>query len=168
MYRGTPSPIFDVPEFPTLRRVKPLPKRRRTSAGTGNENMPPTSVSALAAQGATALLQQGAAAAFLQQQQHQQPLDVLGPNATAEELLAHADTLSARMALQSYYMPILGGVQNFLAGAAAATVAATGLVAMATVTAAITTIIPPRRRRRLQRPSLLSLGQEGMDNCRFR
>ncbi|KAF8524167.1 hypothetical protein JB92DRAFT_3253786 [Gautieria morchelliformis] len=30
MYRGT-SPIFDVPEFPPLRRVKPLPKRRRTS-----------------------------------------------------------------------------------------------------------------------------------------
>ncbi|KAF8579916.1 hypothetical protein K439DRAFT_1358404 [Ramaria rubella] len=30
MYRG-PSPIFDVPEFPPLRRVKPLPKRRRTS-----------------------------------------------------------------------------------------------------------------------------------------
>lgn len=30
MYRGS-SPIFDVPEFPPLRRVKPLPKRRRTS-----------------------------------------------------------------------------------------------------------------------------------------
>ncbi|GJJ11448.1 hypothetical protein Clacol_005681 [Clathrus columnatus] len=30
MYQG-PSPIFDVPEFPPLRRVKPLPKRRRTS-----------------------------------------------------------------------------------------------------------------------------------------
>lgn len=26
------SPLFDVPEFPALRRVKPLPKRRRTSA----------------------------------------------------------------------------------------------------------------------------------------
>ncbi|KAF8159853.1 hypothetical protein B0H34DRAFT_655742 [Crassisporium funariophilum] len=93
MYRGTPSPIFDVPEFPALRRVKPLPKRRRTMAGHD------TTLT-------LALL-------------HQQPLDILGPNATAEELLAHADTLSARMALQSYYMPILGGVQSFLAGAAA-------------------------------------------------
>ncbi|KAJ7846274.1 hypothetical protein B0H13DRAFT_2408432 [Mycena leptocephala] len=33
MNRG-PSPIFDVPEFPTLRRVKPLPKRRRTAEAT--------------------------------------------------------------------------------------------------------------------------------------
>jgi hypothetical protein len=38
---------------------------------------------------------------------------------TAEELLAHADTLSARMALQSYYMPMLGSVHEFLAAAAA-------------------------------------------------
>ncbi|KAJ3825721.1 hypothetical protein F5880DRAFT_1477756 [Lentinula raphanica] len=32
MYRNVSSPIFDAPEFPTLRRVKPLPKRRRTSS----------------------------------------------------------------------------------------------------------------------------------------
>ncbi|KAJ3729934.1 hypothetical protein DFJ43DRAFT_1000625 [Lentinula guzmanii] len=32
MYRNVSSPIFDVPEFPTLRRVKPLPKSRRTSS----------------------------------------------------------------------------------------------------------------------------------------
>ncbi|KAF8730349.1 hypothetical protein AX14_005615, partial [Amanita brunnescens Koide BX004] len=31
MYAGS-SPIFNVPEITTLRRVKPLPKRRRTSA----------------------------------------------------------------------------------------------------------------------------------------
>ena len=31
MYRGSTSPIFDAPEFAPLRRVKPLPKRRRTS-----------------------------------------------------------------------------------------------------------------------------------------
>jgi hypothetical protein len=37
-----------------------------------------------------------------------------GPDATAEELLAHAEQLSAQMALQSYYMPILGGVQDLL------------------------------------------------------
>lgn len=36
-----------------------------------------------------------------------------------EELLARADSLSARMALQSYYMPMLGSVQEFLAAAAA-------------------------------------------------
>lgn len=30
MYRG-PSPVFDAPEFQPLRRLKPLPKRRRTS-----------------------------------------------------------------------------------------------------------------------------------------
>ena len=56
------------------------------------------------------------------------PLPGLPPDAgacgesttTAEELLAHADTLSARMALQSYYMPMLGSVHEFLAAAAAA------------------------------------------------
>lgn len=122
MYRGTPSPIFDVPEIPTLRRVKPLPKRRRTTRAADLVHQEETlslSSPALVAQSAQALLQQSAAAASLLHQQQQQPLDVLGPNATAEELLAHADTLSARMALQSYYMPILGGVQSFLAGAAA-------------------------------------------------
>ncbi|KAJ3875277.1 hypothetical protein F5051DRAFT_334142 [Lentinula edodes] len=82
MCRNVSSPIFDVPEFPTLRRVKPLPKRRRTSAThfsvldsvtTNNidSGLPPI------------------------------PLSLPGPDATAEELLAHAD------ALQSYYFPIL-------------------------------------------------------------
>jgi hypothetical protein len=40
-------------------------------------------------------------------------LQLPGPDATAEELLAHAETLSARMALQSYY--IRGAVPDFLA-----------------------------------------------------
>ncbi|TCD71798.1 hypothetical protein EIP91_003141 [Steccherinum ochraceum] len=79
MYRA-PSPIFDVPELPALRRVKPLPKRRRTL-----DNTPPEDVDRSSSP---------------------------GPDATAEELIAHADTLSAQMALQSYYMPILGGVQE--------------------------------------------------------
>ncbi|THH32478.1 hypothetical protein EUX98_g1747 [Antrodiella citrinella] len=81
MYRA-PSPIFDVPEFPTLRRVKPLPKRRRTleTPPSDDADNPPSAV--------------------------------LGPDATAEELIAHADTLSAQMAMQSYYMPILGGVRD--------------------------------------------------------
>ncbi|KAJ3931241.1 MAG: hypothetical protein NXY57DRAFT_896516 [Lentinula lateritia] len=74
MCRNVSSPIFDVPEFPTLRRVKPLPKRRRTSSthlSVLDSGLPPI------------------------------PLSLPGPDATAEELLAHAD------ALQSYYFPIL-------------------------------------------------------------
>ena len=94
MYRGG-SPVFDVPEFPTLRRVKPLPKRRKTSGSPTASDATSNNASAAAA-----------------------ALDILSPDATAEELLAHAETLSARMALQSYYVPILGGVQDFLAGAA--------------------------------------------------
>jgi hypothetical protein len=39
-------------------------------------------------------------------------LQLPGPDASAEELLAHAETLSARMALQSYYMA--GGIPDFL------------------------------------------------------
>lgn len=78
---SAPSPIFDVPEFPTLRRVKPLPKRRRTLD--------------------TAPLEEA-----------DDPPALLTPDAIAEELIAQADTLSAQMALQSYYMPILGGVQE--------------------------------------------------------
>ncbi|KAJ4470179.1 hypothetical protein J3R30DRAFT_3301707 [Lentinula aciculospora] len=74
MYRNVSSPIFDIPEFPPLRRVKPLPKRRRTSSphiSILNPGLPPI------------------------------PLSLPGPDATAKELLAHAD------ALQSYYLPIL-------------------------------------------------------------
>ncbi|KAJ3905903.1 hypothetical protein F5879DRAFT_798619 [Lentinula edodes] len=74
MCRNVSSPIFDVPEFPTLRRVKPLPKRRRTSSthfSVLDSSLPPI------------------------------PLSLPGPDATAEELLAHAD------APQSYYFPIL-------------------------------------------------------------
>ncbi|TFK69309.1 hypothetical protein BDN72DRAFT_619552 [Pluteus cervinus] len=36
MYRAA-SPIFDVHEFPSLRHVKPLPKRRRTSSGSQSD-----------------------------------------------------------------------------------------------------------------------------------
>jgi hypothetical protein len=89
MYRGS-SPIFDVPKFPTLRRVKPLPKRRRTSNShvlSGVSNMSSLTVPTL-------------------------PQD-----ATPHEIVAHAEALSAQMALQSYYMPILGGVQDLLRNA---------------------------------------------------
>lgn len=107
MYRGPPSPIFDVPEFPALRRIMPLPKRRRMD--NHGSRFPSHS------QGVPPLLPPGTAAALLQHQQHS--LDLLGPNATTEDLLSHAETFSA---LHNYYMPILGGVQNFLAGASAA------------------------------------------------
>ncbi|KAI0917862.1 hypothetical protein AcV5_002693 [Taiwanofungus camphoratus] len=81
MYRAL-SPIFDVPEFPPLRRVKPLPKRRRTSEPVPHDD------------GGNAL--PAAAPAML--------------DATPEELITRADALTAQMALQSYYMPVLGDV----------------------------------------------------------
>ncbi|KAF8211104.1 hypothetical protein K438DRAFT_1569823 [Mycena galopus ATCC 62051] len=87
MNRG-PSPIFDVPEFPTLRRVKPLPKRRRTNEAT----LPDGDDSSPASLGL--------------------PFPLPGPDATAEELIAHAESLSAHMALQSYYMPGLQDIFN--------------------------------------------------------
>lgn len=84
MYRAS-SPIFDVPEFPTLRRVKPLPKRRRTSDPPLEdiENVAPSS-------------------------------PMLPTEVIPDELIAQADSLSAQLQsqLQSYYMPILGGVQD--------------------------------------------------------
>ncbi|KAF7371092.1 hypothetical protein MSAN_00744000 [Mycena sanguinolenta] len=87
MNRG-PSPIFDVPEFPTLRRVKPLPKRRRTSETTlpDGDDASPASLGL--------------------------PFPLPGPDATAEDLVAHAESLSAHMALQSYYMPGLQDIFN--------------------------------------------------------
>lgn len=39
---------------------------------------------------------------------------MLDPSATVEDLIAHADALTAQMALPSYYMPVLGGVQDLL------------------------------------------------------
>ncbi|PCH44444.1 hypothetical protein WOLCODRAFT_165152 [Wolfiporia cocos MD-104 SS10] len=80
------SPIFDVPELPTLRRMKPLPKRRRTSEATHDDPVPPVPAP-------------------------------YGDAAASEELVAHADTLTAQMALQAYYSPVLGGVQDLFRGA---------------------------------------------------
>ncbi|EGN95117.1 hypothetical protein SERLA73DRAFT_187432 [Serpula lacrymans var. lacrymans S7.3] len=85
MYRGSP-PIFDVPEFPPLRRLKPLPKRRRT-----------IDVALQVTNGAASVVP-----------------NMLGAEGIAEELIAHADSLSSQMALQSYYMPMLGGAHNLL------------------------------------------------------
>lgn len=122
MYRNT-SPIFDMPEFPTLRRVKPLPKRRRTSegeVGIGDFDGIPegTGVSNVGEDGAATFAPSmpGSLPSSLQ-------LSMPGPDATTEELLAHADTLSSHMALQSYYMPMLGSVQELLRSTGSATTA---------------------------------------------
>ncbi|KZT09833.1 uncharacterized protein LAESUDRAFT_741531 [Laetiporus sulphureus 93-53] len=84
MYRPL-SPIFDVPEFPTFRRVKPLPKRRRTSG--------------------TSSLHDAAG----------NPLPIVPTmlDAGADELTVHTNAMTAQMALQSYYMPALGAMQDF-------------------------------------------------------
>ena len=83
----SPSPAFDmmpIPDYLPLRRVKPLPKRKRNSPDPArslplNTLLPP----------------------------------VLppppGPDATAEELIAHAEVLSAQITLQSYFLPTLNG-----------------------------------------------------------
>jgi hypothetical protein len=100
MYRGGSSPIFDVPDFPALRTVKPLPKRRRTTNGSDSNvnNTTTTTTTANLGLGFSLTMSMG--------------IDIQGSNATADDLLAHADSLSTQMALQSYYMPILGGVQD--------------------------------------------------------
>lgn len=86
MYRES-SPIFDVHEFPTLRRVKPLPKRRRTSATTERSTTAP----------ATPFL--GAS----------MPLDMLSDPMNAEQLIAHAEEISKKIS-QSFYMNNLGNL----------------------------------------------------------
>ncbi|GJE91309.1 hypothetical protein PsYK624_074580 [Phanerochaete sordida] len=78
MYRS-PSPIFDTPEVLTLRRMKPLPKRRRTSSESSHDDG---------------------------------SLPELPPEAATTDIDGLADPLSAQLALQSYYMPILGGMQE--------------------------------------------------------
>jgi hypothetical protein len=82
------SPGFDIPDYLPLRRVKPLPKRKHSSPDLArslplNTMLPP----------------------------------ILppppGPDATAEELIAHAEVLSAQITFQSYFLPTLTGVTDF-------------------------------------------------------
>lgn len=77
MYRS-PSPIFDTPEVLALRRMKPLPKRRRTSSESSHDDVSPPE---------------------------------LPPEPDTTDI-SSADALSAQLALQSYYMPVLGGMQE--------------------------------------------------------
>lgn len=82
-HQGSP-PAFDALEFPPLRRLKPLPKRRRTSDVVAQVSEPDDPTQPMA--------------------------DLLGgAESLAEELIARADSLSSQMALQSYYSSVLGG-----------------------------------------------------------
>ena len=83
-------PIFDIPEFPQLRRVKPLPKRRRTNeCASSDRRASPVAATALS----------GSA--------HATENSSVVLDTVTDEL---AKTLSTTMALQSYYMPTPGGV----------------------------------------------------------
>ncbi|KAH9967405.1 hypothetical protein BC827DRAFT_1264226 [Russula dissimulans] len=89
------SPGFDIPDYLPLRRVKPLPKRKRSSPDPArplplNTMLPP----------------------------------ILppppGPDATAAELIAHAEVLSAQIAFQPYFLGGGGGVADYFASATTA------------------------------------------------
>jgi len=85
MHHQGSSPAFDAHEFPpSVRRLKPLPKRRRTSDVVAQVSGPDDLIQPMA--------------------------DLLGSaESLAEELIARADSLSCQMALQSYYSSVLGG-----------------------------------------------------------
>jgi hypothetical protein len=83
------SPGFDIPDYLPLRRVKPLPKRKHSSPDLArslplNTTMLPPILP-----------------------------PPPGPDATAEELIAHAEVLSAQITFQSYFLPTLTGVTDF-------------------------------------------------------
>jgi hypothetical protein len=83
------SPGFDIPDYLPLRRVKPLPKRKHSSPDLArslplNTTMLPPILPPLP-----------------------------GPDATAEELIAHAEVLSAQITFQSYFLPTLSRVTDF-------------------------------------------------------
>jgi hypothetical protein len=79
MYRGS-SPVFDAPEFQSLRRLKPLPKRRRTSDAPipADDLIPPMA-------------------------------DILGAEPLTEELVAHADSVSLQSYHSSVFSGIRNG-----------------------------------------------------------
>ncbi|KAG9309889.1 hypothetical protein JVU11DRAFT_9919 [Chiua virens] len=82
---------FDASEFPSLRKLKPLPKRRRTSDIVARASEPDDLIQPMA--------------------------DLLGgTESLAEELIARADSLSSQVALQSYYSSVLGGSDDVTQG----------------------------------------------------
>ncbi|OSD04874.1 hypothetical protein PYCCODRAFT_79765 [Trametes coccinea BRFM310] len=105
-----PSPVFDVPELPTLRRVKPLPKRRRTS-DTAPHDLPGSGTNGGNATANASLPSTGHAGEQADQQDgHTTGQD--GQDGGAAAKGATSDTMTAQMALQAYYMPVLGGVRD--------------------------------------------------------
>ncbi|KAL4066149.1 hypothetical protein J3A83DRAFT_4360397 [Scleroderma citrinum] len=118
MYRSS-SPVFDLPEFPPpvpFRRLKPLPKRRRTS---GSDLLPrPTAAQALP------LATSPSMPTPLRVPSPAAPMpDLLGGvDSIAEELVAHPGSVTSQLALQSYYTTILrhGSNDNSTRGASLA------------------------------------------------
>ncbi|PPQ80663.1 hypothetical protein CVT25_001625 [Psilocybe cyanescens] len=106
MHRGSPSPIFDVPEFPALRRVKPLPKRRRTTIDADENGLSMSSTSA------------GVSAMPFFEHMSQQGYTITGHAASVEELVGESNELMGSLSLQDYYLPPIGGTQRFMAAAA--------------------------------------------------
>ncbi|KAI0794120.1 hypothetical protein C8Q74DRAFT_558249 [Fomes fomentarius] len=110
-----PSPIFDVPELPTLRRVKPLPKRRRMSDPVSQHDDLHTN-----AAGGNGNANANATSPGSKEQDHEHP----GGTATSAKSTTTAagedkaatpapdPTLAAQRALQAYYHPVLGGVRD--------------------------------------------------------
>ncbi|KAH9857259.1 hypothetical protein C2E23DRAFT_856716 [Lenzites betulinus] len=86
-----PSPAYEPAELPTLRRMKPLPKRRRTSA---EHPAPAAPLSTTASPPAS------------------EPDDSEedGPDGVS----AGAERMTAQIALQAYYAPVLGGVRELV------------------------------------------------------
>ncbi|KAI0653146.1 hypothetical protein C8Q70DRAFT_648594 [Cubamyces menziesii] len=123
MYRP-PSPVYDVPELPTLRRVKPLPKRRRTSGSAPHDHLDSAATPGSGGGGTpnpTPNSTTSPASAHGQQQDSsdghttaQDGEDGVPPSTPSLEGHATAppDMLTAQMALQAYYMPVLGGVRD--------------------------------------------------------
>ena len=85
---GASSPIFDTPELPGLRRVKPLPKRRRTTEAMPHDD-------ALSELSLPELLSP----------------DSSSPDASTQGL---EDALSTHLSLPSYYRSLLSGVKDIL------------------------------------------------------
>jgi hypothetical protein len=133
LYRGQ-SPIFvdaDLP-IPNLRKVKPLPKRQRTiddheeaiqqlrlsetlaNMSVSSQDVPVVPAAVPAANADTHLLAMPPSLGSHAVSPGPGPgtTTTSTPFASAEDILSHANSLSAQMALQQYYLPILGGMQE--------------------------------------------------------